>query len=108
MAVTPLTNIIFVNQNMNVAASVQNMQFNRYDVQQAAAQALVNEKEQIIEETRPAEEAEAINPDKEHEREKAEEWEQERKQATHLKPPKKEDKGFTIDEDGNPHIDIHA
>ena len=109
MAISPLSNIIFVNQNMNVAASVQNMEFNRYDVQQAAAQAMVNEKEKRVEETRPPEESEAINPDREHNREEARQEEEEREQAAHLKPPQKgEDKGFSIDEEGNPHIDIHV
>ena len=109
MAITPLTNIIFVNQNMQVAASVQNMQFNRYDVQNAAAQAIVNEKEKVIEESRPAEEAEAIDPDRDHERQEAREREKERRQ--HAAPPKPrphKDKGFTIDEDGTPHVDIHV
>jgi len=108
MAITPLTNIIFVNQNMNVAASVQNMQFNRYDIQQAAAQALVNEKERTIEETRPAEEAEAIDPDREHERQEAREREQEREQAARARAPARKDKGFTVDDDGTPHVDIHV
>ncbi|WP_456451518.1 hypothetical protein [Hydrogenimonas sp.] len=108
MAITPLTNIIFINQNMNVAASVQNMQFNRYDIQQAAAQALVNEKEKVIEETRPAEESEAIDPDRDHERQEAREREKERERATHTKPHPPKDKGFTIDEDGTPHVDIHV
>ncbi len=108
MAISPLTNIIFVNQNMNVAASVQNMQFNRYDIQNAAAQALVNEKEKVIEETRPAEEAEAIDPDRDHERQEAREREQERENAAHTHPKPRKDKGFTIDDEGNPHVDIHV
>ncbi|WP_353661640.1 hypothetical protein [Hydrogenimonas sp. SS33] len=108
MAISPLTNIIFVNQNMNVAASVQNMQFNRYDVQQAAAQALVNEKEKVIEETRPAEEAMAVDPDREHERQEAQEREEEREKAARPHPKKSRDKGFTLDDEGNPHIDIHV
>ena len=108
MAITPLTNIIFINQNMQVAASVQNMQFNRYDVQNAAAQAIVNEKEKVIEESRPAEESEAIDPDRDHERQEAREREKEREQSARLKPRPHKDKGFTIDEDGTPHVDIHV
>ncbi len=107
MAVTPLHNIIFVNQNMNVAASAQNMQFNRYDVQNAAAQALVNEKEKTIKETRPAEEAHKIDPEREHTRDEAQSQERERERVAKLKP-KKGDKGFTMDDEGNPHIDIHV
>jgi len=108
VAISPLTNIIFVNQNMQVAASVQNMQFNRYDVQNAAAQAIVNEKEKVIEETRPAEESEAIDPDRDHERQEAREREKEREQSARRKPHLHKDKGFTIDEDGTPHVDIHV
>ncbi|WP_457596674.1 hypothetical protein [Hydrogenimonas sp.] len=106
MAITPLTNIIFVNQNMNVAASVQNMQFNRYDIQQAAAQALVNEKEQRVEETRPPEESQAIDPDREHEREEAQQ--REGGPPKRRRPAAPKDKGFTVDDDGTPHVDIHV
>jgi len=108
VAISPLTNIIFINQNMNVAASVQNMQFNRYDIQNAAAQALVNEKERAIEETRPAEEAMEIDPEREHARQEAESQERERERAAKRKPEPPSQKGVTIDEEGNPHIDIRA
>ncbi len=107
MAISPLTNIIFVNQNMNVASAIQNMQFNRYDVQNAAAQAIVNEKEKSIEETRPAEETMEIDPEREHTRQEAQEREKERERAAKSKPKSKE-KGFTIDEEGNPRVDIHV
>ncbi len=108
MAISPLSNIIFVNQNMNVASAVMNMQFNRYDVQNAAAQALVNEKEKAIEETRPAEEAMQIDPEREHTRQEAESQERERERAAKGGRRGHEDKGFTIDEDGNPRVDIHV
>ncbi|WP_456380311.1 hypothetical protein [Hydrogenimonas sp.] len=107
MAISPLTNIIFVNQNMQVAASVQTMQFNRYDIQNAAAQAIVNEKEKVIEETRPAEESEAIDPDRDHERQEAREREKERPHPS-PRTNHERDKGFTVDEDGTPHVDIHV
>jgi len=108
MAISPLTNIIFVNQNMNVASAIQNMQFNRYDVQNAAAQALVNEKEKTIEETRPAEEAMQIDPEREHTRQEAEARERERKEAAKKREKGRRDGGFSIDDEGNPHIDIHV
>lgn len=108
MAISPLTNIIFVNQNMNVASAIQNMQFNRYDVQNAAAQALVNEKEKTIEETRPTEEAMQIDPEREHTRQEAESQERERQRAAKKRENEHKDRGFSIDEDGNPHIDIHV
>ncbi|MCF6201581.1 MAG: hypothetical protein L3J42_05615 [Hydrogenimonas sp.] len=107
MAISPLTNIIFVNQNMNVASAVANMQFNRYDVQNAAAQAIVNEKEKSIEETRPAEETMEIDPEREHTRQEAQEREQKRERPA-KKSSKSKDKSFMIDDEGNPRIDIHV
>ena len=109
MAVTPLHNIIFVNQNMNVAASNQTSQFNRFDIQQAAAQALANEKEKRIEETRPAEESYKIDPEKEHQRQEAREEAGEESSQPPPHPKKRhDDPGLTVDEDGTPHIDIHV
>ena len=112
MPVSPLHNIIFVNQNMNVAASVQTSQFNRFDIQQAAAQALANEKEKIVEETRPPEELHAVDPDREHERQEAQEREEEREKAGEPKqsppPTTSADGGITVDDDGTPHIDIRV
>ncbi|BBG64811.1 hypothetical protein NNO_0109 [Hydrogenimonas sp.] len=108
MAISPLTNIIFVNQNMNVASAIQNMQFNRYDVQNAAAQAMVNEKERTIEETRPAEETMQIDPEREHTRQEAESQERERERAARGRETERKERGFTIDDEGNPHVDIHV
>ncbi len=108
MAISPLTNIIFINQNMNVASAVMNMQFNRYDVQNAAAQALTNEKERVIEETRPAEEAMQIDPEREHTRQEAESQARDREPTAKKEEKRQTDNGISIDEDGNPHIDIHV
>ena len=115
MAVSPLTNIVFINQNMHVAAGVQTAQFNRYDLQNLAAQTLVNEKEKIVEEVRPIEELEKIDPDREHEHQKAKDQEEEREQTAKHKPKSdtetdstEENSSVTIDEDGNPHLDIHV
>jgi len=115
MAVSPLTNIVFINQNMHVAAGVQTAQFNRYDLQNLAAQTLVNEKEKIVEEVRPIEESYKVDPDREHEKERAKEQEEEREQAANHKPKSdtetnsaEENSSVTIDEDGNPRLDIHV
>jgi len=110
MAVSPLTNIVFINQNMHVAAGVQTAQFNRYDLQNLAAQALVNEKEKVVEEVRPIEESYKVDPDREHEHEKAKEQEKERENtAKHKsKSDSKKNDGVTMDEDGNHHLDIHV
>jgi hypothetical protein len=115
MAVSPLTNIVFINQNMHVAAGVQTAQFNRYDLQNLAAQTLVNEKEKIVEEVRPIEESYKIDPDREHERERAKEQEEDRENSANHKPNSLEEENeteesseVTIDKDGNPHLDIHV
>ena len=109
MAISPLSNIIYINQNMNVAASVQNMEFNRFDIQQMAAQALTNEKEKIVEETRPPEETHAIDPDREHERKEAEAREEERNKKPKTPPEhSKHEEGVHTDAGGRPHIDIHV
>ena len=115
MAVSPLTNIVFINQNMHVAAGVQTSQFNRYDLQNLAAQALVNEKEKVVEDVRPIEESYKVDPDREHEHKKSKEQEKEREQAdSHKINSDKKDSdtkksGNVIeDEDGNHHLDIHV
>jgi len=110
MAVSPLTNIVFINQNMHVAAGVQTAQFNRYDLQNLAAQALVNEKEKIVEKVRPIEESYKVDPDHDHEHEKAKEQEKERENAAKhkSKSDSKENDRVTIDEDGDHHLDIHV
>ncbi len=105
MAITPLGGIIYVNQNMHVAASTQNMQFNRYDVQNAAAQAMVNEKQKIVDEVRPPEESHQIDPEREHNRQEAEEQEKRSKKRFHSN---QEDDGITHDDDGTIHLDIHV
>jgi len=99
MAVSPLTNIVFINQNMHVVAGVQTAQFNRYDLQNLAAQTLVNEKEKIVEEVRPVEGAYKVDPDREHERKRAKDQEEDREQAANHKPKSdaEEDDGITID-----------
>ena len=71
MAIGPIGNAIFVNQQTASAASVQGNQNNRFDLQNVAAQAAANEKEKEVMEVRPAEESHEVDPDREHEREEA-------------------------------------
>ena len=109
MAVSPISNIIFINQNMHVAAGVQTSQFNRYDLQNLAAQTLVNEKEKIVEEVRPIEEMHKIDPDREHEREKAKEQEKEQEEAANHKPKDStEDEKNIKEELRTSHLDIRV
>ena len=65
MAIGPLGNIVFVNQNTQVAAFKATTQLNRYEVQNFMAAEAMKEKEKVVTEVRPAEESHAIDPDRE-------------------------------------------
>ena len=71
MAVGPIGNAIFVNQMTPAATAVQNAHNNRVDFQNMVAQAQVQEKEKEVLEVRPAEENQAVDPDREHTKEEA-------------------------------------
>lgn len=71
MAIGPIGNAIFVNQQTATVSSVQGNQNNRFDLQNVAAQAAVNEKEKEVEKVRPAEENHEVDPDRDHQRDEA-------------------------------------
>jgi hypothetical protein len=73
MSVGAIGNVILVNQMTPALTHVQGGQYVRFDLQNIAAQAAVQEKEKEIEEVRPTEENHAIDPDREHQREEADE-----------------------------------
>jgi len=73
MAISPLGNTILVNQMTPAATSMQNAHNNRIDFQNMAAQAIVNEKQQEIEDVRPTEENHEVDPDREHNRQELDE-----------------------------------
>jgi hypothetical protein len=82
MAIGPIGSAIIVNQMTPAVTPVQGGQYTRFELQNVAAQAAVNEKKKEIEELRPAEENQAIDPDREHNRQEAdEEMSQNRKRA---------------------------
>ena len=72
MAVGPIGNAIYVNQQTASVASVQNAHSNRVEFQNMVAQAAAQEKEKEVLEVRPTEENHAIDPDREHEKNEAE------------------------------------
>lgn len=72
MAVGPVGNAIFVNQQTASVASVANSHNNRVEFQNMVAQAAAQEKEKEVLEVRPTEENHAIDPDREHEKKEAE------------------------------------
>lgn len=72
MAVGPIGNAIFVNQQTASVASVQNAHANRIDFQNMIAQAQAQEKQKEVLEVRPTEENHEVDPDREHEKNMAE------------------------------------
>ena len=73
MAVSPLGNVIVVNQMTPAVSSVQNAHQNRIDFQNMAAQFAAIEKEKEVMNVRPTEENKEINPDREHQKQEADE-----------------------------------
>jgi len=73
MAVSPIGGVTLVNQMTPAVTPVQGGQYTRFELQNIAAQAAVNEKQKEIEEMRPAEENHGIDPDREHTRQEADE-----------------------------------
>lgn len=73
MAVGPIGNAIFVNQQTAAVSNVQNAHNNRVDFQNMVAQTLANEKEKEVTEVRPTEENHQVDEDREHQRQDADE-----------------------------------
>ncbi|ADN08146.1 conserved hypothetical protein [Sulfurimonas autotrophica DSM 16294] len=73
MSVGAIGNVVLVNQMTPAVTPVQGNQYTRFDLQNVAAQTAVQEKEKEIEEVRPTEESHKIDPDREHQREEADE-----------------------------------
>lgn len=71
MAIGPIGNAIFVNQQTASVASVQNSHNNRVDMQNMFAQAAANEKDVKVLEVRPTEENHEVDPDREHNKNEA-------------------------------------
>ena len=73
MAVTPLGNSNFINQNAPVVSQVHANQQARFEMQSLMTSELATQKNEEIKEVRPMEESYKIDPEKEHERQKSEE-----------------------------------
>jgi len=71
MAVGPVGNVIFANQQTASVASVANSHNNRVDFQNMVAQTTIQEKDEKVLEVRPTEENHGINPDSEHQKNEA-------------------------------------
>ncbi|MDP3300533.1 MAG: hypothetical protein Q8S36_01025 [Sulfuricurvum sp.] len=75
MAIGPVGNTIYVNQQMASVASDKNVQLNRFELQALAAQVIMQDQEKEVLEVRPTEENHAVDPDREHTKEQAEQEE---------------------------------
>lgn len=92
MAIGPIGNTIYVNQQMASVASEKNVLLNRFELQALAAASASQEIRNEIEEVRPAEENHAVDPDREHTKEQAEQEERrpskEEENKEETSPPK--------------------
>lgn len=68
MAISPISNTIYVNQNTPAAASVQSDFQSKLDMQIAINAATAVQKKKEVEEIRPTEETYKIDPENEHEK----------------------------------------
>lgn len=89
MAIGPIGNAIYVNQQLATVASEKNSALNRFEMQALAAHTISQEKEKEIIEVRPTEENHGIDPDREHTKEQAEQ--EERRSKKHPPSPPKDE-----------------
>ena len=103
-------NVIYANQMIPVQAGKQMDYLNSVQMQSALAEAMQNEKEEVIEEVRPAEESYKIDPENEHERQKHDEesgtTEEQMKQEEHEAHLVEEEEEVPAVHDG--HLDVKA
>lgn len=79
MAIGPIGNTIYVNQQTPVVSNaVANIQ-NRLDFQNMVANAEAQKRDEKVQEIRPAEDNKELNPDREHERQEADQEQNEHK-----------------------------
>lgn len=90
MAVGLVANTIYVNQQTASVSSLVNAHNNRIDFQNMAAQAAAQEKEKEVTEVRPTEEVHAIDPNREHEKNEADQ--ETARNKKHKKPEEEEEK----------------
>lgn len=95
MALGPIGNTIYVNQQTVSVSNVQNAHNNRVEFQNVVAQIAANEQKDEIKEIRPTEENKELDPDREHQRQEADE---------ETKRSKKQDEN---DEDEDVDLDVH-
>lgn len=101
--------VVYANQMIPTQAAKQMDYQNSVQMQSMLAEALQNEKEEIVEEIRPAEESYKIDPENEHERQKHDEESgatEEQIAQEHKEHPASEEDEVPAVHDG--HLDIKA
>ncbi len=71
MSIGAIEHVIYVNQQTASVTPIQGNQNTRFDLQNLAAQAAVNERDEKVLEVRPAEKNHEVNSDREHQKEEA-------------------------------------
>jgi len=92
VAISPVGGVIYANQQMaGIAGEVGAVQ-NRFELQAIAAQALAQAQKKEVQEVRPTEENQSVDPNREHTKEQAEQEERRSSDEEHPqneeKPPK--------------------
>lgn len=96
MAIGPIGNTIYVNQQIASVASDKNVQLNRFELQALAAQMIMQDQEKEVLEVRPAEENHAVDPDREHTKEQAEQEERRSQEHENASSSEEEQKPLHI------------
>ncbi|MDR3163079.1 MAG: hypothetical protein LBT81_04390 [Helicobacteraceae bacterium] len=80
MSVTPIAGVIYSNQNAPAASSIQQQAQSRADFQSMLTSSAAEGQKTEVQETRPAEASERLNPDREHQKQEDDEREKEREE----------------------------
>lgn len=75
MAISPVGGVIYANQQMAGIAAEVGANNNRFELQALAAQNAASVQKKEVQEVRPTEESKSLNPDREHQREQADQEE---------------------------------
>ncbi|MDR0747121.1 MAG: hypothetical protein LBE89_04430 [Helicobacteraceae bacterium] len=87
MSVTPIAGVIYSNQNAPAASSVQQQAQSRADFQSMLTSSAAEGQKTEVQETRPTEANEKLNPDHEHQKQEDDEREQERQKREMKEKP---------------------
>ena len=85
MALGPIGNTIFVNQQVPYVSSTVGDTNARFELQNIMAQHIANEEEKKVQDVREPEENREIDPDREHQRQEQEQEEKNREEAAEHK-----------------------